>query len=134
VTGLAERLSLFEPLLDELTAAFHLETIGPMEPGGDAYRRCEVKRQRIGGACASDRGAVLDNADEIMHAIAHDHCPSGNRPLVEPLVSALGARQVMERILVYLERGSATERLGAAMAWYWLFLAISFALPRLRSR
>lgn len=29
------------------------------------------------------------------------------------------ARPVMERILVYLERESATERLGAAMAWYW---------------
>jgi hypothetical protein len=54
-----------------------------------------------------------------MHAIAHDHCPSGNRQLIEPLVNALGARPVMERILVYLERGSAAERLGAAMAWYW---------------
>jgi hypothetical protein len=123
VTGLAERLRLFEPLLDELTAEFHLETTGPVEPGADpvsdAYHRCEVKRHRIGKACASDRGAVLDHADEIMHAIAHDHCPSGNRQLIEPLVSALGTRQVMERILVYMETGSATERLGAAMAWYW---------------
>ena len=123
MTGLAERLRLFEPLLDELTAEFQPETIGPMEPRGDpvsdAYHRCEVKRHRIGKACASNRGAVLDHADEIMHAIAHDHCPSGNRQLIEPLVNALGARQVMERILVYLERGSAAERLGAAMAWYW---------------
>jgi hypothetical protein len=122
VTGLAERLRLFEPLLDELTAEFHLETIGPLEPRDpvcDAYNRCEVKRLRIGKACASNHGAVLGHADEIMHAIAHDHCPSGNRQLIEPLVNALGARQVMERILVYTERGSVTERLGAAMAWYW---------------
>lgn len=123
VTGLAERLRLFEPLLDELAAEFRLEAIGPMEPRGDpvsdAYHRCEVKRHRIGKACASNRGAVLDHADEIMHAIAHDHCPSGNRQLIQPLVKALGARQVMERILGYMETGSATERLGAAMAWYW---------------
>ena len=123
MTGLAERLRLFEPLLDELAAEFRLEATGPMEsrgdPVSDAYRRCEVKRLRIGQACGSNRGAVLDHADEIMHAIAHDHCPSGNRQLIEPLVKALGARPVMERILVYLEKGSATERLGAAMAWYW---------------
>jgi hypothetical protein len=123
VTGLAERLRLFEPLLDELAAEFRLEAIGPMEPRGDpvsdAYHRCEVKRHRIGKACASDGWAVLDHADEIMHAIAHDHCPSGNRQLIQPLVEVLGARQVMERVLRYMETGSATERLGAAMAWYW---------------
>jgi hypothetical protein len=123
VTKLAERLRLFEPLLDELTAEFRLEALGPMEsrgdPVSDAYHRCEAKRDRIGEACASDRAAVRDHADEIMHAIAHDHCPSCNRQLIEPLVNALGARQVMERILYYLEAGSATERLGASMAWYW---------------
>ena len=103
MTGLAERLRLFEPLLDELAAEFHLEAIGPMEPREDtvpdAYHRCEVKRHRIGKACASDRGAVLNHADEIIHAIAHDHCPSGNRRLIQPLVNALGARPVMERII-----------------------------------
>lgn len=123
MTGLAERLRLFEPLLDELAAEFHLEAIGPMEswgdPVSDAYHRCEVKRCRIGEACASHRGGVVDHADEIIHVIAHDHCPSGNRQLIEPLVNALGARQVMERILDYMETGSVTERLGAAMAWYW---------------
>jgi hypothetical protein len=123
VTGLAERLTLFEPLLDELAAEFRLEAIGPMgslgDPVSDAYHRCEVKRLRIGKACASNGGAVPDHADEIMHAIAHDHCPSGNRQLIRPLVEALGARQVMERVLRYMETGSAAERLGAAMAWYW---------------
>lgn len=123
MTELAERLRLFEPLLDELAAEYRLAATEPVESRGDpvpeAYHRCEVKRHRIGEACASNRQAVLDHADEIMHAIAHDHCPSGNRQLIEPLVNALGARQVMERILGYLETGSAPERLGAAMAWYW---------------
>jgi hypothetical protein len=138
VTGLAERLRLFEPLLDELTAEFHLEAIGPMEPRGDtvpdAYHRCEVKRHRIGKACASDRGAVLNHADEIIHAIAHDHCPSGNRRLIQPLVNALGARPVMERILRYMETGSAAERLGAAMAWYWASPTLQYStLDELRN-
>jgi hypothetical protein len=62
VTGLDERLRLFEPLLDELAAEFRLEAIGPVDswgdPVSDAYHRCE-------------------------------------------------------------ETGSAAERLGASMAWYW---------------
>ena len=94
MAGLADRLRLFEPLLDELAARIGLKTIGPMESRrdavSDAYHRCEVKRHRIGAACASNRTAVLDPADEVMHAIAHDHCPSGNRQLIEPLVAALG--------------------------------------------
>ena len=59
MTALAERLRLFEPLLDELAAEFRLETLGPMEsrgdPVSDVYRRCEVKRHRVGEACASNR-------------------------------------------------------------------------------
>lgn len=131
MTGLAERLRLFEPLLDELAAELGLEITGPAESRGDAvsdaYHRCEVKRHRIGAACASNREAVLDHAGEIMHAIAHDHCPSGNRQLIEPLVNALGARQAMERILGYMETGSAAERLGAAMAWYWAAPTVQYA-------
>lgn len=131
MTGLDERLRLFEPLLDELAAKFRLEAARPMEswgdPESDAYHRCEVKRHRIGKACASDGEAVLDHADEIMHAIAHDHCPSGNRQLIEPLVKALGAREVMERILGYMETGTAAERLGASMAWYWASPTLQYA-------
>jgi hypothetical protein len=132
VTDLAERLRLFEPLLDELAAVFCPEAAGPMMtwPGGsvlDAHGRCNIKRRRIGEACASHHEAVVDHADEIMHAIAHDHCPSGNRQLVEPLVAALGARQVMERILGYLETGSAAERRGAVMAWYWATSTLQYS-------
>lgn len=138
MTGLAERLRLFEPLLDELGAEFGLEAVGPLEswgdPVSDAYHRCEVKRHRIGVACATHRETVLEHADEIMHAIAHDHCPSGNRQLIEQLVNALGVRQTMRRILDYLETGSATERLGAAMAWYWAVPALQYsALDELRN-
>jgi hypothetical protein len=138
VTELGERLRLFEPLLDELAAEFCPEAIRPMgsrgDPVSDAYHRCEVKRHRVGEACASDRQAVLDHADEIMHAIAHDHCPSGNRQLIEPLVNALGPRRAMERILGFLETGSSTERLGAAMAWYWAAPTLQYStLDELRN-
>lgn len=131
MTGLDERLRLFEPLLDELAAELCPEAIMPMESRGDsvpdAYHRCNVKRRRVGEACASDRQAVLDHSDEIMHAIAHDHCPSGNRQLIEPLVNAIGPRQAMERILGYVETGSAAERLGASMAWYWASPTLQYA-------
>ncbi|MEV5575470.1 hypothetical protein AB0L06_35990 [Spirillospora sp. NPDC052269] len=130
-TELDERLSLFEPLLDELATMFcpseswSAET--PDDPGLDAYERCEIKRLKIGEACAADRGAVREHADQIMRAIAHDHNPSGNRQLIEPLVRSIGARQVMERVLGYLETGLAAEKLGAAMAWYWAVPSLRYA-------
>jgi hypothetical protein len=121
--GLAERLNLFEPLLDELMAVFGLEAsfaaLVPEDPAFEAYNRCEAKRFKIGEACAIAPESVRENFDLIMHAIAHDHCPSGDRQLIEPLTSALGPRKVMELILGYLEAGSKAEKLGAAMAWYW---------------
>jgi hypothetical protein len=131
VTELAEQLRRFEPLLDELAAVFCPEAGAPIESHEDpvfgAYHRCEVKRSRIGKALASHHRAVKDHADEIMRAIAHDHCPSGNRQLIEPLVDVLGARQTMERILDYLETGSAVERLGAAQSWYWAAPALQYS-------
>lgn len=138
MTELAERLRLFEPLLDDLAAVFCLDVGGSMEPSGDplfdAYHRCEVKRHRIGEACGLNRDAVRNHADQIMHAIAHDHCPSGDRQLIEPLVAVLGPQQVVERILDYLETGSETERIGAAMAWYWAAPTLQYStLDDLRS-
>ena len=131
MTELAEQLRLFEPLLNELAVVFCAEAGGPMEPFvspvADAYHRCEAKRSRIGKACASNPGAVLQHADQIAHAIAHDHCPSGNRQLIEPLVNVLGVRQALERMLGYLEAGSAAERLGAAMAWYWAAPSLQYS-------
>lgn len=124
MTELADRLRLFEPLLDDLATAFRVDVTWPTEvssdPVQDAYERCEVNRLKIGGACAIDHEAVREHAEHIVHAIVHDHCPSGNRQLIEPFVRSLGAQQAMESILDYLETGSATERFGAAMAWYWI--------------
>jgi hypothetical protein len=121
---LAERLSMFEPLLDELMAVFGLEagSAAPIseDPVFDAYHRCEVKRLKIGKSCEDAPDLTGENVDLIMHAIAHDHCPSGNRQLIEPLTAVLGPRKVMELVLDRLEIGSAAEKQGAAMAWYWI--------------
>jgi len=121
---LAERLSLFEPLLDELMAVFGLEADFDAlvfdDPDFAAYHRCEAKRFKIGEACAAALDLVPENADLIMHAIAHDHCPSGDRQLIQPLTAALGRRTVTELVLDYLEIGSEAEKQGAAMAWYWI--------------
>ncbi|MQY07362.1 hypothetical protein [Actinomadura macrotermitis] len=130
-TELAERLRLFEPLLDDLAAVFLPGEERPADPSDDpafnAYHRCGVMRFKIGEACGSAPEAVREHADQIMYAIAHDHCPSGNRRLIEPLVLGIGARQVMERVLCYLETGSSAEKLGAAMAWYWASPSVRYA-------
>lgn len=131
MSGLADRLNLFEPLLDELMAVFGLEASfgAPVseDPVFDAYRRCEAKRFKIGEACVVAPESVQENADLVMHAVVHDHSPSGDRQLIEPLAAALGPRKVMELILDYLETGSKTEKLGAAMAWYWAVPSLHYA-------
>ncbi|MGW6796429.1 hypothetical protein [Streptomyces chartreusis] len=129
--ALAQRLSLFEPLLDDLAIVFCPDASWPAQTSGDpvqdAYRRCEEKRLQIGRACATSHEAVLVHAGRIMRAVVHDHCPSGNRQLIEPLVAVLGHRLVMEAILDYLETGPANEKLGAAMAAYWAFGSLQYS-------
>lgn len=46
--------------------------------------------------------------------------PSANRYLIEPCVKSAGAGRVLERLLSYLETGSAAEKAGAASALYWV--------------
>ncbi|MFG1948090.1 hypothetical protein [Nonomuraea sp. NPDC048826] len=121
--SLADRLRLFEPMLDDLMSTFGVDPDPGLEDDDDpvsaAYRRCEVKRLRLGRACEADPEGVGRHADALLRAIVHDHCPSGDRQLVEPLAAVLGGQEVTERVLDRLERGPAVERLGAAMAYYW---------------
>ena len=58
--------------------------------------------------------------EPFLMAAVHEKNPSANRFLIEPCVKAAGASRVLERLLVYLQSGSAAEKAGAASALYWV--------------
>jgi hypothetical protein len=117
------RSAAFEPLLDELAAIFcpgqDLLAASHLGPAADGYHRCEVKRSAIGRAAGQDLQAARRHAPLLVRAAVHDQCRSGIRGLVEPLVAAVGYRQVQEPLISYVETGTDAEAIGATMAMYW---------------
>ncbi|HEU4556229.1 MAG TPA: hypothetical protein VFS20_00220 [Longimicrobium sp.] len=56
----------------------------------------------------------------MLRAGVLERDPSANRMFIEPCVSSLGARRVLEVLLGYLETGTDAEKAGAASARYWV--------------
>ncbi len=52
--------------------------------------------------------------------------PSFNRQLVEPALAAFGRRRVQLALLEHLRTGTNPERAGAARAWYWTQVALTY--------
>ncbi|MGW8889266.1 hypothetical protein [Streptomyces sp. NPDC055749] len=95
--------------------------------GEHQHHRNEVKRFQIGEAAAQGPVATRQHADLLMHAAVHDQCRSGIRQLIEPLVKALGYRQVQSAIVEYMKNGSDAEKAGASMAWYFARPGLQYA-------
>ncbi len=115
------RSGAFEPLLDELAAIFcpgHDLALSPPWSAGSGRWRCEVKRLAIGRSAGQDLAAVREHAALLLRAVVHDQCRIGNRQLIEPVVAALGYREVQERLISYVEIGTDVEKIGSAMAMY----------------
>ncbi|MFD5989485.1 hypothetical protein [Streptomyces cyaneofuscatus] len=122
----AGRAVAFEPMLDELLTAFSSDwELPPIMEGEERYHCNEVKRFEVGKAAAQDLEAIRQHADLVMRAAVLDQCRSGIRQLTEPLVKAIGHRQVQSAIVGYMRTGSEAKKVGASMAWY-------FARPRLQ--
>jgi hypothetical protein len=122
-SGPPDRGEAFEPFLDELAMIFctgqHLAVTRPPDAAVSQHWRCEVKRLAIGRAAAGDLAAVREHAALLLSTVVHDQCRSGNRQLIEPLVTALGHRRVQEALISYVETGTDAETIGATMAMYW---------------
>lgn len=117
------RSEAFEPFLDELAVIFcpgqQLAATWASDAAVSRPWRCQVKRSAIGRAAAGDLAAVREHAALLLSAVVHDQCRSGNRQLIEPLVTALGYRRVQEALISYVETGTDAETIGATMAMYW---------------
>jgi hypothetical protein len=129
-----DRSAAFEPLLDELAAIFcpgqDLLAVGHLGPAADGYHRCEVKRSAIGRAAGQDLQAARRRASLLVRAAVYDQCRSGIRRLVEPLVAAVGYRQVQEPLISYVETGTDAEAIGATMAMYWARPSLRYTWER----
>lgn len=126
-----DRGDAFEPLLDELAAIFcrgqDLARAGSLGEAASRYMRCEIKRLAIGRVASRNLAAVREHADLLLRAAVYDQCRSGNRQLVEPLVTALGRRQVKEALITYVETGTDAETIGATMAMYWTGVRLRYS-------
>ncbi|MFD7763538.1 hypothetical protein [Streptomyces microflavus] len=124
----AGRAVAFEPMLDELLTAFSPDwELPPIMEGEERYHCNEVKRFEVGEAAAQDLEATRQHADLVMRAAVLDQCRSGIRQLIEPLVKAIGHRQVQSAIVDYMRTGSEAEKVGASMAWYFARPGLQYA-------
>ncbi|MFC5718695.1 hypothetical protein ACFP1Z_00685 [Streptomyces gamaensis] len=64
--------------------------------------------------------------DPLVRTAVLDPNPSFNRQFVEPAVDSFGRRRVLTVLLQYLRTGTNQERAGAARAWYWAQVSVSF--------
>jgi hypothetical protein len=64
--------------------------------------------------------------DTLIAAIAHDPNPSFNRRLIEPALAAAGRRAIQETLIGLLGSGTNAEKAGAARAWYWTQVRVSY--------
>jgi hypothetical protein len=64
--------------------------------------------------------------EALVCTAVYDPNPSFNRQLVEPAVAVFGRRRVQLALLEYLRMGSNPERAGAARAWYWTQVSVTY--------
>ncbi|MCI4066335.1 hypothetical protein MRQ36_28795 [Micromonospora sp. R77] len=62
----------------------------------------------------------------LIRAAVSEPDPSFNRQLVEPAIAAFGRRRVQVALLDYLDTGAAADAAGAARAWYWTSIRVSY--------
>jgi hypothetical protein len=64
--------------------------------------------------------------EPLVRAAVYDPDPSFVRQLVEPALTAFGRRRVQLALLEYLRTGTNPERAGAARAWYWTQVPLTY--------
>jgi hypothetical protein len=65
--------------------------------------------------------------EPLIRAAVQEPNPSFNRELVLPAIAAYGRRRVQLALLGYLDSGTAVDIAGAARAWYWTQVPLSYS-------
>ncbi|MFD1045812.1 hypothetical protein ACFQ1S_09690 [Kibdelosporangium lantanae] len=64
--------------------------------------------------------------EPLIRAAVHEPDPSFNKQLIEPAITALGRRRVQLALINYLHTGTAPDIAGAARAWYWTQVPLTY--------
>jgi hypothetical protein len=124
-----DRYAAYERLLVRLLDLVGRSDFGaPPADGTRKERRSWQGAARWAVAKAVKAGAPLaeEAFEPLVLAGVYEPDPSHNRFLVEPALKAFGRRRVKLALLDLLDSGTDAERAGAARAWYWTNLSLSY--------
>lgn len=120
--------SLLRELLDLVGAELPIED----ESGVDSlwHHRARKAVGDIVTRCAEDasEGDPVPEQwyEPLMRAAILEPNPSYNRQFVKPAVQAFGRRRVKLTVLAYLDSDDAADIAGAARAWYWTHVPVTY--------
>jgi hypothetical protein len=129
-----DRSAAYEAVLHELLRLVGVEPPVVEAQSPRSRRTWRLRTARKVGAAVSERAGQSGEAGPVpeewfepsIRAAVHEPDPSFVRDLVDPAVAAFGRRRVRVALLEYLENGVAADAAGAARAWYWTLLPLSF--------
>jgi len=91
-----------------------------------SHRVWHQRARRAIAQAARQAAAREEWFEPFVRATVYDPDPSFNRRLVEPALTAFGRRRVQLALLEYLRNGTDPERAGAARAWYWTQVPLTY--------
>jgi hypothetical protein len=141
-SGGSEAPRLFAPLpasAEDHSATFEqclttlIDLLGAQRPQMGTGRRARWEWQgsarrsvAIAMRTPKDRSPLEEWFEPLVRAAVYDPNPSFNRQLIDPAMAAFGRRRVQVRLLRFLAAGTNAERAGAARAWYWTQVPLSY--------
>jgi hypothetical protein len=121
-----DTVTTYEQLLTELVELLGAQGPPPPSDPPDSRWAWQHQARRAIGQAVRRPPLREDWFEPLIRAAVHDPDPSFNRQLVEPALGAYGRRRVQLALIEYLRRGSDPERAGAARAWYWTLVPLTY--------
>lgn len=121
-----DTLAMYERCLAELIDLLGVGRTALLSDSGGA--RFEWQHQARGVVAEAVRSIPVRQEwfEPLVLAAVYDPDPSFNRQLVEPAVAVFGRRRVQVRLIEYLTLGTNPQRAGAARAWYWTQVPLTY--------
>lgn len=116
----------FERCLSELIDLLGAERPALMVDSGGAWLQWQHQARGVIAQAVRTTPVRQEWFEPLVRAAVHDPDPSFNRQLVEPALAAFGRRRVQSRLLDYLRTGTDPQRAGAARAWYWTQVPLTY--------
>jgi hypothetical protein len=126
------RSAEYEALLRDLLSLVNAEP--PEVREQDSPSSWRHRARRAAGATIANRAGQADETgpvpdewfEPLIRAMVHEPDPSFVEHLVKPAITAFGRRRVRLALLDYLETGTSADAAGAARAWYWTLLPLTY--------